>query len=1325
MKNFTHTLLLLLLSSTLIYGQAFITTWKTDNPGTSNDNQITIPTASGTYNYSVDWGDGNSDTGVTGSITHTYASVGTYTVSIAGNFPRIYFNNSGDAQKLVSIDQWGDIAWTSMASAFSGCTNMVGNATDIPDLSNVTNLSSMFRRAFKFNQDINNWNVSNITNMMSMFLAASTFNNSLSSWDMSNVTNTSEMFASTDDFNQDLTSWDVSNVLDMRAMFEDAVSFNGNISDWNVGKVTDMSSMFYNVSGFNQNINNWDVSSVTDMSSMFEDANAFNSDIGSWDINNVTNMSFMFFQATAFNQDISGWDVSSVTEMTNLFRFASSFNQSLDSWDVSNVTTMSYMFGGASSFNGEIASWDVSNVTNMEGMFNNARAFNKDIGAWDVSSVTNMLGMFNFAPGPNPSFNQDIGDWDVHNVTSMGFMFTNCNSFNQDLSDWDVSNVTNMTDMLSNIFLSTFNYDKLLTSWSTLTLQNNVSLGALGANFCNGSAGRDILTNTFNWTITDAGENCQPFITTWKTDNTGTSNDNQITIPTEGTGYNYSVDWGDGNSDTGVTGGITHTYASAGTYEISITGDFPRIHFDSFFDMLADAEKILSIEQWGDIEWASMEHAFSGCTNLVINATDAPNLSGVTSTKFMFGNASSINSDLNNWDVSNVTDMTAMFTGATTFNGDITNWDVSNVTTFASMFSSTDAFNQDISNWNVFGGENFNAMFSSADAFNININSWNMSNARILEAMFANTDLFNQPLNNWDVGNATTMNLMFVGAQAFNQPLGSWDVSKVTNMSSMFQSTPFNQNISDWDVSSVTRMNVMFRNNSVFNGDISSWNVENVTSMISMFRDAISFNGDISNWNVSSVTDMTNIFFGATSFNQDIGNWDVSNVTVMPLMFESAEAFNQDLSSWDVSSVTNMTQMFNNTSLSRANYDALLEAWSQLTLQSDVVFDAEGINYCDGAAARQSIIDDFNWTITDGGEQCINTETDILTFGFPDFEDSETIDPVNHTIDVLVSFLADPSSLVAEFTLSPGATSNPVSGTAQDFSTPFVYTITAEDGTTTQEWTVTVEVQNAEPEDITLDNSTINENNEIGDVIGTFSTVDGNLSDSHTYTLVEGEGDTFNQSFNISGNELIADEVFDFETESNYSVRVRTTDEGGLFFEKAFIITITDVTAVAQTISFEAIEDQFFEEGSLTLSATASSELEVSFELVSGLATLNGNAVSFTDLGMITIRATQAGSEAFLPADPVEQSFEVITVTNVEDELSALQFYPNPVESYLEVNIPSVENVQMSILAINGAELIQRKGQSQTIDLSSLKSGIYFLRVTSPTNSSIHKIVKR
>ena len=67
-----------------------------------------------------------------------------------------------------------------------------------------------------------------------------------------------------------------------------------------------------------------------------------------------------------------------------------------------------------------------------------------------------------------------------------------------------------------------------------------------------------------------------------------------------------------------------------------------------------------------------------------------------------------------------------------------------------------------------------------------------------------------------------------------------------------------------------------------------------------------------------------------------------------------------------------MFAMFGGSStLSIANYDAILIGWSSLpTLQSDVPLGANSISYCTAEAARQSLIDDYGWTITDAGLDC-------------------------------------------------------------------------------------------------------------------------------------------------------------------------------------------------------------------------------------------------------------------------------------------------------------------------------------------------------------------
>ena len=349
----------------------FIISVNTAVVGISSDIQFEIPTTGKGYNYNVDCNhDGINETeGETGNYTCNYPSAGIYTIAIEGHFPRIYFNSEGDANKLLSVEQWGGGSWISMVAAFWGCSNLTVNASDAPDLSKVTDMSNMFAYATSFNQDIGLWDVSSVTNMYDMFHKATSFNQDISSWDVSSVTNMSYMFSFATSFNQDIGLWDVSSVTDMSDMFMYATFFNQDISSWDVSSVTDMAEMFSGASSFNQNMGSWDVSSVTDMSYMFEHSASFNQDIGLWNVSSVTDMSDMFRYATSFNQVISSWDVSSVTLMRSMFRYATSFNQDISSWDVSSVTDMTEMFSSASSFNQNIGSWDISSVENMYNMF--------------------------------------------------------------------------------------------------------------------------------------------------------------------------------------------------------------------------------------------------------------------------------------------------------------------------------------------------------------------------------------------------------------------------------------------------------------------------------------------------------------------------------------------------------------------------------------------------------------------------------------------------------------------------------------------------------------------------------------------------------------------------------------------------------------------------------------------------------------------------------------------------------------------------------------------------------------------------------------------
>jgi len=291
----------------------FVTKWVT----TENNETITIPTTGTDYDYEVDWNYNGvtfnaGSTNIQGDAVHTYNAPGTYTIAIRGDFPRIYFNNSGDKDKIVSIEQWGSIVWSSMNRAFYGCSMLQVQdslTAGAPDLTMLTDMSGMFGDCDKLNQDLDNWDVSNVINMSGMFQSTNGFNGDISNWNTSNVENMSTMFNGAKVFNRDLF-WDVKKVTNMASMFHLANLFDGNITNWETLNVEYMSAMFCS-SSFSKDISSWDVSSVTNMSSMFSSASSFNYSLGNWDVSNVTDMTAMLDQS-GLNRDnyestLIGW----------------------------------------------------------------------------------------------------------------------------------------------------------------------------------------------------------------------------------------------------------------------------------------------------------------------------------------------------------------------------------------------------------------------------------------------------------------------------------------------------------------------------------------------------------------------------------------------------------------------------------------------------------------------------------------------------------------------------------------------------------------------------------------------------------------------------------------------------------------------------------------------------------------------------------------------------------------------------------------------------------------------------------------------------------
>ncbi|MBR6064602.1 MAG: hypothetical protein IKP54_10665, partial [Bacteroidales bacterium] len=143
----------------------------------------------------------------------------------------------------------------------------------------------------------------------------------------------------------------------------------------------------------------------------------------------------------------------------------------------------------------------------------------------------------------------------------------------------------------------------------------------------------------------------------------------------------------------------------------------------------------------------------------------------------------------------------------------------------------------------------------------------------------------------------------------------------------------------------------------------------------------------------------------------------------------------------------------------------------------------------------------------------------------------------------------------------------------------------------------TVVNYNTAPIELMLSGTTFYEYDPQYTLIGTFSTVDDNMSQPFVYTLVSGEGDDDNALFMIDGDMLKTDTTFVCSQELDYFVRVRTTDFGGLYCERSFKLSeirqhITPTTKVPMAICEGESYD--FHGTELTTAGSYSSTLQTS-----------------------------------------------------------------------------------------------------------------------------------
>ncbi len=592
-----------------------------------------------------------------------------YYVEIKGGLEAVQVLTS--YAELQTVEHWGKIEWRRLNSAFKNCSSLLVKATDVPNLSKCTTVSSMFNgctslttinaaswdvkdvsyfdamfsRCINFDDDVTNWNMQRARTITSMFENCIKFNRDLEKWKLPEITNYSYMFKGCTNFEgKGVDKWDMSKAENLRYMFNGCTNFKADLKDWKVGNVTVLHGTFGGCIYFNCDISKWDVSNVTIFESLFSGCTSFKADLKDWlknPNNKAENLQYMFNGCQFFNSNLNEWKVGNVTTMKNLFSGCTAYNNPLNNWDVSKVDSMSYMFDGCGIFNQDLSSWNVSNVGSMRAMFRNCNAFVQDLSAWKdkVSNVKDFNSMFSGCV----DFNCDLSEWNVSNCTNFNYMFQRCSKFDQDLSKWKMENAVTAYYM----FYACKKF-------------NNGGKDGLG-----------------DWVLTNLVE-------------------------------------------------ASGMFAECDEFNVDLS-NWRTPALQNMNSIFYNCKKLAKgdLRDWAVDNVVDMGSAFLNCENFTSDLSKWK-VGNCRDFNQMFYNSKQFKSDLSKWDVSNAENMASMFNGATVFESDLSQWNVSNVTNMYRMFKEARAFNADISGWDVSRVQNMSEIFYNAKKFDCDLGKWKL-----------------------------------------------------------------------------------------------------------------------------------------------------------------------------------------------------------------------------------------------------------------------------------------------------------------------------------------------------------------------------------------------------------------------------------------------------------------------------------------------------------------------------------------------------------------------------------------------------------------------
>lgn len=620
---------------------------------------ITLPTNSITNKYTIDWGDGIVENITTINPVHTYDVSGEYKIYLSGKCEVWDFSIVPVSKdNIIRINNWGTIGLLSCANMFKGCSNLeIITAEDsLLDIGSITDFSSMFEDCISLTC-IHSLNTTNQINTTDMFTNTPSLNNPNAS-DIANILLGSEWYNSifctepfitlfnveidgdsislpTSGINNYNVDWGDGSPLELvigtypthtyEFSGEYEITITGSLSLWNFVSVSYSREKLLEV-------RNWGDISLTSCYRMFYNCKNLKTIISNIPFRKMTlfsdiNYGYMFYYCSSLlcMPDI---DTTNNTDTSNMFTYANNLlapnaedqtiiasEEGLD-WKNEAKCTLPFtlIFDVANSItlptpnanNDYSVNWGdgtIESITTINPTHNYTSSGDYTI------TIMGHCEIFNFGAVPTSRFNlKSIASWGDVGLTTFSNMFKGCIYLEISTATGDIPN--NITE-----FNSMFEGCTNITCISSIDTTNQTSTTDMFNN-----TNSLISPNALEKAAISSGSNwvgtvfcTEPFVTVFRTANDGDS----ITLPTNSSSNNYSVDWGDNSAIEYVNTNTPpiHTYGVAGDYTVSIKGHCPTW---SFYSVSASRYNLIEIKQWGDIGIISFYRSFYYCRYLTV-----------------------------------------------------------------------------------------------------------------------------------------------------------------------------------------------------------------------------------------------------------------------------------------------------------------------------------------------------------------------------------------------------------------------------------------------------------------------------------------------------------------------------------------------------------------------------------------------------------------------------------------------------------------------------------------------------------------------------------